>query len=105
MKFVSFKNVKAIVMTKGELFGAPIHYLVTNDNKLYQIMASLKDCFDDCILKEGMFVNDTDVSILYLRQNGLPKLQGLTIYRRLKNNIDKKSVENFITENYARFKF
>lgn len=103
MKFVSFKNVKAIVMSKGQLFGKPIHYLVTNDNKLYQIQTVLKDDFDKHILKEGMYVNTQDVSGLYLSQNGNPRLLELLIYRRLKKNINKESVENFIKENYAAF--
>lgn len=104
MKFVSFKNVRAIVMAEGILFGAPIHYLVTNEKHIYSLPVALdKETFDEQILKEGMFVNDTDVSVLYLRQNGRPKSQELRIYRRLKKNINKESVEKFIMENYARF--
>lgn len=102
MKFVSFRNVKAIVMAKGDLFGTPIHYLLTNDDNLYQIM-TLKGKVSDYLSKEGVYVNELNVSGLYLNKNGKAKTIPLTIYRRLKKNINMESVENFITENYARF--
>ena len=103
MKFICFKNVNSIVMTKGFYFGAPVHYVITNERHMYMLPATLGEKTDEQILHEGVYVNNADVSNLYLSKDENLKSWKMKVYRRLKKNINKDSVVKFISENYARF--
>lgn len=97
-KFIGFNNVKKVVMAKGLCFGKPIHYVLTTDNKLYQVLTTDDEkTLNEDILNEGIYVNALDVSGLYIHHT----FSKLPVYRVLNGKFNHKNVCNFIKENYV----